>query len=242
MADTTLTIDDVVKKRLRGYRPDSHDSWGQTLTQMMELLPTVEDFQGGCINCGERSINPYEQDEYSGVVQFHATEYEGDIITGTSYFCSPECAKESQDEIESQFPTHPDAVIVGGRSELRTVVESATFYIDGTRREVGISVPGAFEGDGYDYINEPVYIENDDRIVQEGVIKEIVHEDAHTTFVLGHDAEVTRLNHPDEEVREEYEEHHAEWTDGECDFCGFTFSYMIEDPPDECPDCGSEDW
>lgn len=242
MADTTITLDEDLKdNRLSKYRLDSHKTWNETLSRMMNLLPDPGKFQEGCGNCGGIAINPYKKRDQSGIIQFYSAEHDGQFITGTRYFCSAGCAKEAQAEINAQFPTNPDAVIVGGRSEPRTVVEDATFYIDGEAREVVINVPGAFTGDYY-YTGEPVYIENNDQIVQEGIIEQIAHEDVHTVLDLGHDAEITRLNHPDEEVRQEYEEHHAKWSDAECAACGHGFSYMVEEPPEECPECGALEW
>lgn len=247
MGDTTLTLDESIKQQLAAHRTDAHGSWGDTLEEMMTILPPSDDYQEGCLNCGRGPRDPNRPSESGGVIQFFSVEQGDQTITGSNYYCSPECAHEKQEEVNAMVPTEPDAVIVGGRSELRTVVEGATFHLDEHTMEVGLDVPGAFggqdsHGDEYDYIGEPVYVENNGQIVQEGVVEEIYHEETHTSLLLGHDHEVTQLNHPDEEVREEYEEMHAKWTEDECAACGKPMRYMVDDPPEECPHCDAEEW
>jgi hypothetical protein len=106
------------------------------------------------------------------------------------------------DEMQSYVPEHPDLVVVGGRNALRVEFGGASFYIDGESREVGIPLPGAFTGTDshgeydYEYIGEPVYIKHDERWVQSGIILDIIHEEAHTTLILGYDIEVEDAHRP----------------------------------------------
>jgi len=55
-----------------------------------------------------------------------------------------------------------------------------------------------------------VYVHNEGRVVQEGVIEDIVHEEAHTALLLGHDHETVMRHHPSDEKREEWPENQAE--------------------------------
>ena len=55
-----------------------------------------------------------------------------------------------------------------------------------------------------------MYVHNEGRVVQEGVIEDIVHEEAHTALLLGHDHETVMRHHPSDEKREEWPENQAE--------------------------------
>ena len=247
MGETTLTITDGTKDRLEDHRHDEHDSWSETLDGMMEMLPSIESFNEGCRNCEEEPFMDVPPEEYGGVVRWFKTEVEGNDVFGMNYYCSPECANEVAEEMEKYVPENPDEVVVGGLSELRTSVYGASFYLDRDRMEVGVPVPGAFGGESshgteYDYIGEPVYVYHDGDFRHTGVIEEIIHEEAHTALLLGRNIEVEMLNHPDDERREEYEEQHAKWTEAECASCGSELRFMVEEPPEECPECEAAEW
>lgn len=244
MGDTTLTVDEDVKNTLSAnYRHDLHHSWTEFFEGVMEILPTVETIEDGCANCGETPFWNGPTENYGGVIQWFHTEFEGDDIYGTGYFCSPECAAERQEEIDAMVPEEPDLVAVGGHERMRTEFEGATFYIDGDARQVGIPIPGAFSGESshgyeYDYLGEPVYLKNEGAWVQSGVIEKVFHEETHTTLDLGKSVTVEQLNHPDDEKREAFIETYSHWYSQECPECGEEIR-VNEDMGDEieCPEC-----
>lgn len=247
MGETTLTIGEDTKGLLKDYRAAEHESWSDTLTGMMKVAPSVETVEDGCEHCDDSHFYAGTVEETGGVVQFFHTEYEGEDIYGSRYFCSTECANEAQEEVNAMVPEEPDEVLVGGKSEMRASFEDASFYIDRNTKEVGIPVPGAFagtdsHGNEYDYEGEPVYVRNEGAIVQKGVIEDIIHEETHTALMVGHSIETVMLNHPNEEKREEYKEDHQKQERNECGQCGTEFQYPAKNPPEECPDCGVEEW
>lgn len=251
MGETTLPIRDDTKNRLEDHRSPGHDSWDDTLNALMTLVPSVDELREGCALDGCDNTPRIEDGEFeksNGTIRFwYATPKNGSAVFGANYYCSAECAMEAAEEQNAYVPENPDKVVVGGRSEMRTEFKDATFYLDGGTMEVGLSIPGAFSGTDshggeYEYEGEPVYIYNEGGWRHSGVIEEIAHEETWTGLILGYDAEVTGLNHPDETRREEYKERHAKWTGSECAQCGESFRYTVEDPPDECPHCGAEEW
>jgi hypothetical protein len=136
MGETTLTIDTDTKELLTDYRAAEHDSWADTLTGMMKLAPSVEAVKDGCEYCDDSHFYAGSVEETGGVVQFFHTEYEGEDIYGSRYFCSTECAHEAQEEVNAMVPEEPDEVLVGGKSEMRATVKGASFYIDRDTKEV----------------------------------------------------------------------------------------------------------
>ncbi len=245
---TSVSIERESKEELRDHRHPDHDNWDDTLTGMLGILPTIEDMQDGCANCGQEPFSNGPPEEQGGVIQWWSTEYEGSTILGSAYFCSPDCAAESEEERQNHIPEEPDEVIVGGKSEIRTTLEHASFYMDGETMEVGMPIPGAFDGSSshgteYNYVGEPVYVYHEGQYRQQGVIEEIIHEDHFTTLLLERgDYETVMLNHPDEERREQYKEQHAKWTGEDCAACGEEVRFMVEDPPETCPHCDAEEW
>jgi len=247
MGNTTLTISEDTKERLQDHRADEHYSWDEMLDGMMEVLPAVEEVEDGCSHCDDPQFYGGTVEDTGGVVQFFHTEFEDNDIYGTRYFCSTECAHEAQEEVNAMVPEEPEEVLVGGKSEMRASFEGASFYLDRDTREVGIPVPGAFaggdsHGNEYDYEGEPVYVRNEGKVVQKGVIEDIIHEETHTTLLLGRSIETEMLNHPNAERREEYKEQHEKQEHNECAQCGTEFQYPTKEPPEECPDCGAEEW
>jgi hypothetical protein len=208
MGDTSITVGEDTKERLGDHRAPTHDSWSDVLDGMMEILPTVQDVEEGCEHCGEVRPHGRAVEDAGGAVQFFHAEYEDNDVYGSRYFCSAECAHDAQQEVEAMVPSEPDEVLVGGDAEPQAHVEGAVFYIDGHTREVSLPTPGAFggtdsHGNEYDYEGEPVYIRNNGDIVQDGVVDDIIHEDAATALLLGRDHETVMSNHPDDEKREE---------------------------------------
>jgi hypothetical protein len=202
MGDTTLTIDTETRERLLGHRAIAHDSWDDVLNGMMDVLPTVDELSDGCTWCGD---GPYSEaiEDGVGFIEFFTEELtDGEEFHHTGYFCSAECAVEAQEEAKKYVPENPEKVVVGGADEIRAAFAGATFYLDGQRMEVGLDVPGAFDGTDshggeYDYYGEPVYVYNEGDIVQRGVIEDIIHEDNHTALVLGHDHETVKEYEPE---------------------------------------------
>lgn len=204
MGETSLTISDEIKERLENYRHEDHESWNEVLDSFMTVLPTQEELEDGCINCGKERFLDAPIQEVGGFVQWMHAEYDGQDIYGSNYYCSPECAHEVQEEVDSYVPENPDLVVVGGKDEMRTEFEGATFYLDRDTMEVGIPLPGAFggsdsHGNTYEYEGEPVYIKNEGQWVQKGVIENIIHEETHTALILEHEFNVTEEYHPDKE-------------------------------------------
>lgn len=248
---TTITLHPDLKERLEDLRHRKHNSWNQFFEGILEILPTADEIAEGCTNddC-DRSVvdmvdGPYEN--YGGVIHWYSTEHEGHRIYGRNWFCSPECAYETDQEMKAMAPREPDEVIVGGKDQIRASFSGAKFHIDGEVRQVGIEIPGAFKGQDshgdrqYDYHGEPVYIKNEGDIVQTGVIEEIHHEDAWTGLSLENDHEVVMKNHPVKEKREEYERVQQRFRSGECPYCDNTIRVDTDDMNDNvgehCPHC-----
>lgn len=203
---TTITLNDETKTRLERYRSDrGHYSWSETLEALMDVLPTIEQFQAGCLHCGREPTADFPAADPGGVVMWANPE---GGPPGTYYFCSMDCAHAEHERWASYVPEYPDLVVVGGAEEMRCDVTNATYYLDDETMEIGIPLPGAFGGADnlgheYDYLGEPVYIKNDDRWVNSGIIESIIHEETHTALILGHgEPAVLREHHPDEEKRE----------------------------------------
>lgn len=208
MADTTLTIDDETKERLDNYRHPDHENWADVLDSFMQILPSYEDLDDGCMNCGEERFVDTQIEDHDGTVQWFHTEFDGNDVYGSNYYCSPECAHEQQEEANSYVPENPDLVVIGGKDEMRTEFKGATFYLYRDTMEVGIPIPGAFggsdsHGNEYAYEGEPVYIKNEGQWVQKGVIDNIIHEETHTALILEHEFNVTEEYHPDSEAEAE---------------------------------------
>lgn len=247
MGETTLTIDELTRERLDIHRADAHDSWDETLDSLMEVMPTPGDVREGCTNCDTELRWEGTVEDTGGCIVFFRAEYDDNTMYGSNYYCSAECAHEAQQEAQKYVPERPDRVLVGGKGEPQTGFGDASFYLDGEVREVSLNLPGAFagtdsHGNEYDYFGEPVYVENEGQWVQSGVIEDIIHEESHTALLLGHDHETEMLLHPDEEKRADYRERHEKRESDECAVCGAEFSYPVKDAPEECPECGDEEW
>lgn len=240
--ETSLTIETDAKETLDEIRPD-----GQTWTEFAEMLGTMLSPLAGeeteCLNC-ERPI--YLN---SDLLAMGGTLYwervgtqDGDTYHVTNLYCSNECAAEWVENINEQFPDDPDEVLVGGRARPQVTLTDATFIMDGERREIGTKIPGAFTVDGEDYVGEPVYVKNNGRWVQSGVVDLIEHDHhEHTALGMGRKAPVERVNHPDPDEREEYRSmlEDQDCEEHTCDTC--EESYLL--PPmriEACPYCGAE--
>lgn len=210
MGDTTLTIADETKERMKPYRAPSHGSWSETIDALLEILPSADSLDAGCQNCGQETIGHFTS--RGGVLRWFHYENPGGGSGGvaSNYYCSVACLSEMQEEVDNHFPEDPDLVVVGGKDQYRVEVEGATFGTDRMAQWVGLDVPGAFDGesshgDDYEYVGEPVYIKNAGQWVQQFVIEDIVHEEGHTTLFLEHDYHAA-AHHPDDQRREEYRE------------------------------------
>lgn len=214
MGTTTLSLDDDTKERLKEYRTPHHESWDHLLNGMMNILPTVGEVKEEIEAAEYRSFEG-TLERTGGVIQFFNREVGAKRRFHSTYYPDLETAAEQYEKHEEMLPREPDKVIVGGADEMRTEVEGATFRAAEDGMSVGITIPGAFggvssHGNEYDYIGEPVYIWNAGRVVQKGVIEDIIHEEAYTGLKLGHNHSKVMLHHPDDEEREEYKQEHVD--------------------------------
>lgn len=244
MGNTTISVDEETRKRLQKYRSAHHGSFDEQLNGMMDIIPTIEEMKERVNEDGHVSWQGTPE-RTGGVIHFFHTTVGESKVTHSSYYPTAEAFAEMQRQIEQQVPTEPDEVIVGGKDELRTSFNGARFHIGGDDRWVSLDIPGAFggsneSGEEYDYAGEPVYIKNAGEIVQQGVVEDIIHEDAHTAITLTSHHATEMLHHPNDRTREEYKEVHTEWHDGKCEDCEGTFRYPESDEPSECPNCGGE--
>jgi ribosomal protein S27E len=242
MGNTTLSVDEETKERLEDHRAPGHHSWDEALHGMMELLPAVDEIQEGCGECGQGGLLGGVPEDGGGVIRYFSTVQDGTDIHDANYYCSNECLGEVVERMDHYVPEEPDVVIVGGGGELRAEFGDATFYIDGDTMEVGLPVPGAFDGEDshgnqYAYYGEPVYVVHDGEVVQKGVIEDIIHEETHTALILEHDHSTTMLHHPNDDKREQYEDNHVEWFDFECPDCGGALRSYEGAENVECPEC-----
>jgi len=247
MDQTSITISEHAKSYLENLRPETHDSWSETILSACHILPPLEEIHDECTNtdCDRRLEYLDDPEDGGGVIRWHVVERDGKPVYGASYFCSPECLQAVEERIGHKFPDEPDLVRVGGRSQFEVEFGGAEYILDGEQQWVSIPLPGAFDGqsdhgDEYDYVGEPLYIKHDGEWVQSAVVEEVFNEEGHTSLQLGTNVPVQRLNHPEEETREEYLEHHERREQSECYECGGAFSYPVQDPPGECPLCGVE--
>jgi hypothetical protein len=212
---TSFTIEEGTHERLRAYRTDGHYSWNDCLNDILDTIPPEDKLREGCEHCGERVLLENRRGESQMVVQSFSVDEAGETFHLTRLFCSADCAAEAHKKVQAMVPEDPDKIIVGGADMPRASTEMGTFYIDGETQEVGIPLPGAYSGtdaggNEYDYVGEPVYVHNDGRVVQSGVIEDIIHEEAHTALLLGHDHDTVMQHHPEEEKRREYAERGGE--------------------------------
>lgn len=212
MGDTSLTIPEQTKDRLSRYRHPDHDSWSETLHDLMDVIPTVDDTKEDCSNpdCENEHLSPDETLKHrGGVLRFftvHGHDYpdleEDTEYFSSNYYCSLECATHVEERNKAYLPENPDRVVVGGKDEMRVELTDTSFYKDGHSTEVGINIPGAFAGQSsheyeYDYFGEPVYVQNEGMWIQKGIIDDIIHEETHTALILGHDHAIESEYHPD---------------------------------------------
>lgn len=214
-----MTVDDETMERADDRRADVHESWDDWLLYAVRTIPTMEKLRDGCSMCDEQLLQKGDPDRSN----FFIRTIQVDTPTGEHFtrqvFCSAECVQDRIDKEDAYIPEEPDKVLVGGVDMPQAEFTDATFTMDGTAKQVGVPVPGAFAGttDGgveYEYVGEPVYVKNDGRWVHDGVIERLFHEDHRTTLGLGSDTATVMLNHPDPERREEYKEHHADGGEG----------------------------
>ena len=250
---TTLTLSEEQLERLKAYQHSEHDSWVQTVEGILRVLPDADDvYEEGCLVCGRTAVGTEPIAEAGGVVRWFCHEVEGEALFHTNYFCSMECAAEQAEKEANAAPLSPDEVLVGGSSELRTTVTDTSFHLDGEGMEVGIDIPGAFDGESdlgreYAYVGEPVYVIEDDVIQQSGIVEDIIHEETWTGLSLSHGGDPVsfariQLNHPEEQVRESYREAHAPWRETTCGECSDRLKWPEDRDglPVKCPTCGAE--
>jgi hypothetical protein len=250
---TTLTLSEEQLERLKAYRHSDHDSWVQTVEDILRVLPDAEDvYEEGCMVCGKTAIGTDPIADAGGFTRWFHHEVSGEDLFHTHYFCSAECIEEQAEREEKAVPSSPDEVVVGGANELRVSVSDASFHMSGTEKSVGINIPGAFGGESshgrkYAYTGEPVYIIKDDKVRQSGIIRDIIHEETWTGITLARDASpasFTRLelNHPDEEVRESFCNENPSRREATCPECDDQLRWVEADNelPVQCPTCWAE--
>lgn len=250
--ETSIGLSQKTRDELDDYRSPGHASMEETVEGMMKMLPSAEEIlEDGCrySECERNHWSPAKPEDKGGVIQWFHTEVPPDDkpIWSAGYFCSTECAAAAQDEIDRMVPRNPDEVVVGGYNELRTAVEGARFFLDYETREVSIDVPGAFSGlddlgNEYAYEGEPVYIIEDGRVRQTGIIENIIHEETHTALILAPgytDHVAVMANHPDHDRREEFLDGYCHRWDATCPECEETIWFGEDmDQKVECGECG----
>lgn len=207
---TTITITEEEKRRFEKFRHDDLGSDSEALAAMMDVLPDHDELHQGCAHCGEPPWDDVPINQVNGLINWFTLDLpNGDTQVVSAWFCSPECVAAAQEDIDVYITDTPDLVVVGGLDMPRTQIASGTHYHvdkDDEVEEVRIDVPGAFDGEGvdgeYDYLGEPVYLQNNGRWVASGVIDDLVHEEATTTLILGKDTPIERDNHPEEKLRD----------------------------------------
>lgn len=240
---TTVRVKRATKDRLAKYHQPEHDNLSQTIDALIEWTPDPSAItEGGCAVCETAPPADVPLEELSGIVQhFVADDSAGNTVSGHNWFCSADCVSEFQEQIDHQFPREPDAVTVGGADTPQTRLEADLEFLlsEDTPEVTLLNIPGAFPGSRYR--GEPVYVEHNNEIVNEGVIREVFHEETRTTLTLDYDIATARLHHPNENVRAEYL---SDWRVGEHTECGETAVIGDpDDPPFTCPSCSdSFDW
>lgn len=256
MGRTSLPATDEVREAVEDVSLPGHDTIPETILDLTRIVPDADDFNGGCQGPGcERTPHGdegYADSQYIFIPFVREWEAGGNSGTarGVMFFCSPSCYDAHREQVNTQLPSEPDMVKIGGRAEWDVEFHNASYTIDGDTHEIGIPIPGALSGSDsrgneYEYEGEPVFIMDDDAgVVQEYVVDEVIHEEGHTAVLLGNDHTITALNHPDRDVRAEYRnsESREEWPQKVCTECDSLVPVNPEDPREECPCCGSTDW
>jgi hypothetical protein len=243
---TTISVSHDTKDRFEQHRHADHNNADEALDSLLTVVPTPGEIQEGCTNCGKPPLDDGPIDQHDGVIHHFRVDYDGHTFTGMNWFCSAECAKETQEEVQARIPENPDLVTVGGDEEPRVELADTSFYLDGKTKEVHLDVPGAFTGTPngggeYAYHGEPVYIHNQGQVVQHGCIEDIIHEEGHTGLMLGTgDTATLMLNHPNKKKRLEYEEQHVEWLGAQCPDCGTEMRYPETADAVPCPECDTQ--
>lgn len=238
MGDASLAVKGDTKQRLDDhYRSSEYPSQDELIDGMMDALPSQEQIEQGCDQCGKRFRTTRYEELNAVTFLFYSEEHNHQDV---KVFCSDSCLKEHRDEARSYTPRHPNKVVVGGKDELRGVLGDAVFVIDGPTMEVGIDVPAAFSGTDshgteYDYVGEPVFIQNDEEEwVQSGIVTDIINEEAHTGLIFEPAlSKKVKPHHPDEEVRKDFKENSVV-----CPECGHR-QLHYQDVPFDCPECGT---
>jgi hypothetical protein len=220
MGKTTIALDDATKDELDAYQVGDHDSANDTLRALLNLIPHPEDmYDKGCANpeCGKTLPSGTSADRYDLTIEhMNLDPVNAPPINQSNFFCSPGCAVELQEHSQEQAPSDPDKVIVGGHDEMRFEFGGARYRIDGHTEEVSLGIPGALTGQdshGYefDYEGEPVYIHNAGRVVQMGIVDEVINEESHTAIIMGHgNLDMQYEHHPNEAKAQEYFERQEE--------------------------------
>lgn len=232
---TTLSVDESTREQFKAHRHDAHHNEDEVLKSMMAVLPTYKQLrEDGCVNCGNPPIHDAPLDRSGGVIEyFRHTDTDYDAFYA-NWYCSHECFIEQREEINHQFPRHPDAVVVGGMDELRFAIEGNSELIITGPPSVTFDHPVALD----DYVGEPIYIYHRGQWGHHGVIDDVFHEEAHTSVNItpGGDNR-DRFYHPDDDERESYREGHSMWYDADCPACGTKNRVDEGTETQVCPDC-----
>lgn len=174
---TSIPIHEAVKNRLEtDYRHDSHETWNDTLTEMMDALPTIDRMND---TFGDDVGPTFEGSwiETNGAVDWVSLESTvgGDTVNTAEVYPSRQALADVQETVEHHVPEHPDAAYIGGDTKPQTEIARSRLELDGRNWYLDIDIPPALFGgqDGGEptaYDGEPVFIENNGEIVQSGRI------------------------------------------------------------------------
>jgi hypothetical protein len=248
MVTTTLSLNEDLKERLEQYRHGSHDSWNDTISGILDVLPDEEDVhETGCVYCGEvhHGGGAIEDRTFflSRFVAEDPVEEGTTTFRASNYFCSLECARKQREETDHLLPRNPDRVHVGGDEQPRAILGGGELYVTTSVKELMFDIPGALDGTSdhgheYDYVGEPVYLKNNQEWVKSFTIEDLTHEDSKTVLTLTRDTATEKLNHPDDAVRDAYVGKHAKWFTAECPDCGERLRSHEGAGEQACPECG----
>lgn len=235
--DTSIGVSTETKRRLETYRDDSHANWDEVFESITNVLPSQEEInENGCSQCGGKPHAEGPIDHIGGLVQWYAHEYEGNMITGSEWFCSDTCYQDRKNEIETMVPTHPDQVLVGGYAHPRIELDETRFYLDGDIKEVSVDLPLYLDG----YEGEPIYVVNEGKTRFSGVVDDVETFDRqHTSIIMGMSVPVEMYCHPNEDRRESWLDNRDTET-VKCPRCGDEFESVISSPIEHCLTCGEE--
>jgi len=191
-ADTSIGLSQDTRDQLDDYRAAGHESMEDVIAGLLKMVPPADDIlhDGACAwdECDSNLWVPDTPEERGGVIQWASTDYDGQKLYNSTYYCSVEHAAKNQDKIDEMAAGEPDEVKIGGADEI-----TMSLTMDGMRlhhghpHELGIDAPLDLVGEdrhgySYDYHGEPIEVINGGKVRFSGEITDMLREETYTAI------------------------------------------------------------